>query len=528
MRILPLLVISTLLNCLSLFAQYDAGRVIYSENNSSTIQKNYKIVDFDYDNYVDILFIKDGSPNQLTWYKGDGSGNFYEQENLLEINDNHKENEIFYENMNEDGINDIVFQNSDSGFTILLNDGQDNISTQVKNEATTTEEFVGVYLKDLADIDGDGDIDGIFFAKEGISLVPQLSSNDYGYCLVGYNDGNGNFTNYEYLDRDKHIFKLMETGDVDGDGDVDIICSGNKFEDYLPPHENPFIRIYENLGTNGMVAKLEVDLPKANNTEAGLINIILEDINSDGAVELLVEYAFLYDCENDVHLYKCSYTHQFHVMHYDVNRKTFMTLQAYDSWLHGYTLSQNFRILYDDDILIRFGQQNNDDNLDALSVNVPQGKLLWYLGNGKGGFEPDQSQTVHISNEYSTNKPALQLADVDNNGDLDVFVLLNTETSSTLTVFKNETTVSINNNFVLGKMSISPNPISGNSYVQLELPQNQNTFNLTYNIFTIKGEKLKTGICKDSRIFIPGLSNGMYLIEILSEDKRYFEKLIIR
>lgn len=68
MRI-SLLILSISFACLSLFAQYDKGIIIYSETNTNTIQKNYKIVDFDKDNFVDILFIKDGNTNQLTWYK---------------------------------------------------------------------------------------------------------------------------------------------------------------------------------------------------------------------------------------------------------------------------------------------------------------------------------------------------------------------------------------------------------------------------------------------------------------------------
>jgi|GEM_PF-5776101 len=34
-----------------LLAQYDAGTIVYSETNTNAIQKNYKIVDFDKDNF---------------------------------------------------------------------------------------------------------------------------------------------------------------------------------------------------------------------------------------------------------------------------------------------------------------------------------------------------------------------------------------------------------------------------------------------------------------------------------------------
>lgn len=127
------------ISSLNLFAQYDAGTIIHSEtgtSNLNTINKNYIVVDFDGDTYVDIIMVKTSkanNTNQLTWYKGDGNGNFSPQANLLSIEyvswgADYRSNEIFYTDMNEDGIDDIVFQNSETGFTTLLNDGQGNIS----------------------------------------------------------------------------------------------------------------------------------------------------------------------------------------------------------------------------------------------------------------------------------------------------------------------------------------------------------------------------------------------------------------
>jgi len=531
MRILSLL--SILLSFLNSFAQYDAGTVIYSETNLNSIHKNYKTVDFDGDNLVDILFIKDGFVNILTWYKGDKNGNFSQQDVLLVVENNSLENEIHFADMNGDGIDDIVFQNSNTSFTTLLNDGQGNITEQLENEVLT-DEFVGVDLKELVDIDNDGDIDGIFFAK--LDNDEYLWGNidmHYGYGIIGYNNGNGTLTNFTKLENEKEVFILVKSGDVDGDGDVDIICSGNKRimlnggEGSLS-YENPFIRLYENLGADGIADKVDIDLPALNNTETDLMQIKLQDLNNDGTVELLTEHAFKDEC--DYHLFDCVYSYQFQVLDFNVQNKEFVVLETYDSWLHSYTLQRGFysyNELYEEAFLIQFGHQNEDDNLDILSVNVPQGKLLWYLGDGKGGFEADQSQTIPTSNEYCTNKSALQIADVDNDGDLDVFALLNTDTTSTLTLFKNETPVNTGNHNVLGKMGITPNPIQGNSYIQLTSTLNQNLSKATFNLFTIDGLKLITGNIEDSRIFIPGVPEGIYLVEISIGGKNYINKLIV-
>jgi len=176
----------------NLYAQYDAGTQIYSQTSGTnliSVLKNYVVVDFDGDNYSDILMVKANAANnthQLTWYKGDGIGSFTPQSNILNINNGQQENEIFYEDMNEDGIEDIVYQNSYNGFTVLLNDGQGNISVQVDNEVMM-DTPIGADLKELADLDGDGDIDGIFWANtDSMFLFQRL-----GHCLIGYNNGMG-------------------------------------------------------------------------------------------------------------------------------------------------------------------------------------------------------------------------------------------------------------------------------------------------------------------------------------------------
>jgi len=509
MKTLSVLVMSTLLSCINLFAQYDAGTVIYSDTNSIFIQKNYKIIDFDGDGYTDIIMFKTEGLYRyslLTWFKSDRGESFSEQKSLFDIEGRNEINEFFLGDINKDGTTDIVFQNNDTSFTILKNDGHGNIYEQIDNEVVT-EDSLSIDLKQIADMDGDGDIDYIF-------------DNN----LIGYNDGSGLISSYEYIDSNIK-FSISQVVDIDGDSDMDIIDV-----------DFGSIFIYENLQENGFMLKQEINLDsqEISGSPTLIFSLNLQDIDNDNYYELLVETAKGNFPTGDPHTIFYSNMLQFEVLDYDVQKETFFTLETYDSWLHHGNFLEIDRIstmfnMYRDNIFqIQFGNQNGDNNLDILSVNVPQGKLLWYLGDGKGGFEIDQSQTVHTSSEYSSFVPTAKLVDVDNDGDLDVFVLLNTYTSKTLTLFKNETPVSTgNNNFVFGKMGIKPNPVSGNSYIQLQLPQSQNPINLTYNIFTIKGEKIKSGICKGDRVFITNLANGIYVIEILNYNKRYLKKLII-
>jgi len=425
-------------------AQYDAGTLIYSQyssTNLTSISKNYIIEDFDGDFNPDIIIVKSNAANNtnhLTWHKGNGNGNFTPQANIMSVSNTHYNNEIFYEDMNADSIKDIVFQNNDSGFKVLLNDGFGNISAQINNTSAIGN-LVGADLKEIADVDGDGDMDGIFFAKTD-SL---FGGQNLGHCLIGYNNGAGTFANYNYLDNgDYSIFSQVETGDIDGDGDMDIICNGDKFLNpgliSIGPIQffDRFVRVYKNTGANIYAPKEEIDL-----SVTGLYfkNIKMQDINTDGTDELLIEYSYYGNCEDPLHGWGCEELHQFEVFDYDLQSDAFVTLEVYNTWLHNYYYVTGFVLgsneVYNNAFHIQFGHQNADNNLDILSINVPQGKLHWYYGDGNGGF--NTAQTVNFNNQYSSIRPTLRVADIDNDTDLDIFVLLNDDTSSTLTVFQN-------------------------------------------------------------------------------------------
>jgi len=180
----------------------------------------------------------------------------------------------------------------------LLNNGQGNISEQITNEVVA-QEFVTVDLKELADIDGDGDMDGVFFARQEDN--GHFWSWYKGHCLIGYNDGNGNFNNYINIDDTiPEIFVHIETVDIDGDGDLDIICSGNKEVGTAGAggespiiYINPFIRVYKNSGANTFTTQQEIAIPTIADEEPMFTYIQVQDINADGKDELMIEYAIL-------------------------------------------------------------------------------------------------------------------------------------------------------------------------------------------------------------------------------------------
>jgi len=410
-------------------AQYDSGTIIYTENVvpsdpfDDPIIKKYIVVDFDGDYYFDIIKINEGNPSQLTWFKGDENGNFSIQNNMLSVDDKHKENEIFYEDMNGDLIKDIIFQNSDTGFVILLNDGQGNITTQLNNEVITNNSM-GTYLKEIADVDGDGDMDGIFWIKEFDENCFEITGN----CSIGYNNGDGTFSDYSNLDNNAQaMFLFVEAIDIEGDGDLDIMCSG--LNNYNCFDYSPFVWFYENTGLNSFTKNV-VESSWASHIQ----NVKIIDIDTDGSQELLVEYFQpIFICHTEF-----CYTNEMRILDYDVENKEFTILKLYDSWLHNYLPNEsslNTPEIFENGFQMQFKDQNKDGNTDILSINALQGRLQWHLGDGNGNF--DNTEVVTISNEFSGSLPVLKVVDVDYDTDLDIFVQLNNGFENTLIVYKN-------------------------------------------------------------------------------------------
>ncbi len=527
---LILITLSLLLSMPCLQAQYDSGTTIYSETGNNTlvsVLKNYTIGDFDGDNLADVILVKDSTatiPNQLTWFKGNSNGEFTEQNSISNIDNAYPENAIFYEDINADGNKDIILQDSYTSFKIYFSDGGGGISSQSENTFSISN-LNEISLKSIADMDGDNDMDILMWASLDYILFP----------MIAYNDGSGNFSIDEYLEEEgEPIYNVIETGDIDGDGDLDVFCSGNNqigsAGGFGPTiYLQPFVRWYENLGGGNFAAKQEMTLPIIEDLSPDFSHLKVNDIDNDGNDELLIEYAILEECEEDLHQIGCVYFYRFHILDYDQEEMSFVPKEEYNSWLHGYTIPQNVyshKQFYTEAFLLQFGDNNGDGNSDVLSINVPQARLQWFYGDGEGGF--DDPEIVHSNNQYSSFKPDLRVADINNDQDLDIFVLINTPTSSTLTVYKNLAPVGVKNIIAeKEKIALVPNPTSSNTYVALNLPSIERPQNLPYSIRNTSGQTVSTGISDNGKLFINKLSQGIYFIEITTKEKRYIGKLVI-
>ena len=184
--------------------------------NMNGIINSAELFDLDGDDDLDI-FMRNGSENDGYTYQvwqNDGTGNFASQPaSLPSISFN--DNNVLFADLDNDGDADIILEQNASNDYVrtLVNDGAFNFSGGIALPGNLgRSNLVGVF-----DVDGDTSID-IAFRGYQSGLYPLLSF---------INDGIGNFSPGSYAYGVEAGFSTftnqLDTLDIDGDGDTDLI-----------------------------------------------------------------------------------------------------------------------------------------------------------------------------------------------------------------------------------------------------------------------------------------------------------------
>ena len=225
------------------------------------------LADMDGDGDLDLITFNSGSAAATTSVRfNDGTGSFSgtTDEFINNITNTSLSNTEIAD-VDGDGDLDLVVVLGAS-LHVRLNNGLGVLTAATTTPPSLPYGALGLYLRD---IDADGDLDILSIGVSGINVIPSKVS-------VGRNDGAGNFTLSDF-EVPSHTGGLA-VGDVDADGDVDLLVTGDS------PDAG---QLWLNNG-QGLFAQL-LELPMG--TYAGLP--LLADLDGDGDLDLVTSSAGL-------------------------------------------------------------------------------------------------------------------------------------------------------------------------------------------------------------------------------------------
>lgn len=220
--------------------------------------------DVDGDNDLDLAIANSTQQNRL--FLNDGSGNFTDVTSTQMPTDTDGSSDVEFCDTDGDGDLDMVIANHNARNKLYQNDGLGNFADVTASRLPAScqaDQDV-----DLGDVDGDGAAD----------MVTARYSGQNGLYL---NDGNGTFNDVtaSRMPVDTDLTQNIDLGDVDGDGDLDILVANGTG---AAPIQN---RLYLNDGTGTFTDATSTNLPSLSDET---IDIDVGDVDGDGDLDIAV------------------------------------------------------------------------------------------------------------------------------------------------------------------------------------------------------------------------------------------------
>ncbi len=380
------------------------------------------VVDLDNDGLLDIVEANAGSKDINIW-QNDGSP-FESWEDDVDIGS--PGNEIYeMEPCDLDNDGDMDMISGDTGHNVFVweNDGtpfsgEEWSSTDVGN--------AGGELNALAtgDFDNDGDIDFV-------------TGDDGGYIFLWKNDGNpwDAWTSYEIGSRSTSTICALAVGDMDRDGDLDIVNS-----DREPGNSEAYV--WENDGTPFEEEHWNKNqVLQSTRSQNNYYSLELADLDNDGDLDIgcLISYTEVRVLENDGSPFTGSW--ELHILGSTGGAYVVGSIRAvdidHDGDLDVLTYDDHSRIHLWENVLIHrslvfedgvnlgdapnwvrstpLADLDNDGDLDVISGD--SGKNVYVWENDGSPFESWTGTDIGDADQATNN---VCVGDLDNDGDLDL------------------------------------------------------------------------------------------------------------
>ena len=197
--------------------------------------------DSDGDGDLDIAVSLSQVYEEVNIYRNDGGANFTKVSLFNDHNSNYGMSGIELVDLDKDNDTDIIFTNGDTldmdlpenvnphdyhGVSWLENDGYGNFSFKQLTH------LWGAFVSHTLDIDNDGDLDILVGSLQIPSLYPELERID---LLLLENNGNQQFSRHNFSEVFRYLISI-DSGDIDGDGEIEIISGSHRILFSGPSH----------------------------------------------------------------------------------------------------------------------------------------------------------------------------------------------------------------------------------------------------------------------------------------------------